>query len=107
MAGINCRMTFYLKINTANIARPNKSNWADYTGSLIYCYTEQGSLMAKKAYHQLGHSMTAAVIRTVIKEVQCTNTEVKAIPSLASYKFNLCVSTVCLADTFNHIFCSL
>lgn len=96
-------MTFYLKINNANIARPNKSNWADYTVSLIYCYTEQGSLIAKKAYHQLGHSMTAAVIRTVIEEMHCTNAEVKAKPSLASYKFNLCVNTVRLADhtTYN------
>lgn len=71
-------MIFYLKITNANVARPNKSNWADYTGSLIYCYTEQGSLIAKKAYHQLRHSTTAAVIRTVIKETHCTNAEVKA-----------------------------
>jgi len=91
-------MTFYLKINTANIARPNKSNLADYTGSLIYCYTEQGILILKKAYHQLEHSMTAAVIRTMIKEMHSTNAEVKAKPSLASYKFNLRISTVCLAD---------
>jgi hypothetical protein len=96
MGGINCRMTFYLKINNANIARPNKSNWADYTGSLIYCYTEQGSLIAKQAYHQLGHSMTAAMIRTVIKEMHCTNAEVKAEPSLATS--SICVSTMHLAD---------
>jgi hypothetical protein len=65
-------MTFYLKINTANIARPNKSNLADYTGSLIYCCTKQGSLILKKAYHQLEHSMTAAVITAMIKDMHWT-----------------------------------
>jgi len=94
MGGINCRMTFYLKMNNANTARPNKSNWADYTGSLTYCYTEQGSLIAKKAYHQLGHSVTVAVIRTVIKDMHFTNAEVKAKPSLASYKSNMCQYSV-------------
>jgi hypothetical protein len=45
------------EINTADIARPNKSNGADCIRCLIYCHTEQGSLIAKNAYHQLGHPM--------------------------------------------------
>ena len=84
MGRINCWMTFYLKINTANIARPKKSNWVVYTGSLIYYHTEQGSLIAMKAYHQLGYSMIAAVVRTVIEEMHCKKAEVKAKSSLAS-----------------------
>jgi hypothetical protein len=98
MGGINCGIIFYLKINTAKITRPNKTNCVDYTGSFIYHHTEQGSLLAQKAYHLLGHPMTAALLRTMIKEMHCTNAEAKAKSSLASYKSFLCVSTVRLAD---------
>jgi hypothetical protein len=98
MGAISCGMTLYLQINTANIARPATTNCVDYTGSFIYCHIEHGSLLAQKAYHLLEQPMTAAVLRTMIKERPWRNAEAKAKSCLASCKSFFCVSTMCLAD---------